>query len=94
MSYELTTTFPNLIEYLNQFQITKRFVGDVNRERMYFSHTHFSHKPQFIKTVNMLALDDKYKDEAAYVLQNELSSSRKEKYGIPTSYIMEQLTKA
>lgn len=42
----------------------------------------------------MLAEDDKYKDEAAYVLQNELSSSRKEKYGIPTEYIMEQLSKA
>jgi len=44
-----------------------------------------------VQTINRLAQEDRYKDEAAYVLQKDLCVNRFEKYGIPEEFIMAQL---
>jgi len=46
-----------------------------------------------VETINRLAQEDRFKDEAAYVLQKDLCVNRFEKYGIPEEFIMAQLSK-
>ncbi|EDK31306.1 hypothetical protein TTHERM_00647339 (macronuclear) [Tetrahymena thermophila SB210] len=79
------------LDFINQITSAKRLIGDINRERVYQTYTHFSQKPKFAEQVNQLGEEDKYRDEATYVLQQEQAASRLTKYGIPKKYIMEQL---